>query len=95
MHDDRLYASCPAVADGHFVPFHDDRDLSDTAGVFKHLFKIAFLGLDVQIGCLFTIGRPGLVRVRSAPFAVDDDFLCHVHLLKPFTLFSHFMAFFS
>ena len=43
MHDDRLYASCTAVADGHFVPFHDDRDLSDTTGVFKHLFKIAFL----------------------------------------------------
>ncbi len=73
--------SRPSVSDGHLLPFHDDRDLTDILREFQHLFQLVLTGFHVHVFRFLTVSRPGSVRVRSSGLSVNDDSVNHDSLL--------------
>jgi hypothetical protein len=74
-----LYASGAAEAHAGFAVLDYDRHFSLSARMLEHLAELGRVRLDVVVLSI-RMGRPGLVRVRSAGLAVDDH-LGHMVLL--------------
>jgi hypothetical protein len=80
-------ASGAAEADGYLARFHQHRDPAAAGGEFEHFFQgagfLQYVFVNDVIAFL-AFGLPGLLSIRSALFAEDNDFFRHFHLPKFF-----------
>jgi hypothetical protein len=67
-----------------FAVFHQDRYFPDSLGKFQHFFQIAGVLKHVAIihqAAFLDLDLPGLLGIRSAAFAENDDLFGHGRLL--------------
>jgi hypothetical protein len=77
MHHELSDPSCPAIPDGDFFTLNYNRNFSDASGVRQHLLEFVALFFYVHVLSVFPVCRPGIFCVRSAAFAINDNFFCH------------------
>ena len=77
MHHELLDPSCPAVPNGDLFTLNNDRYFSDATGVSQHLLEFVTFFFYVHVLCVFPVSRPGILCMRSAVLAINDNFFCH------------------
>ena len=77
MHHELSDPSCPAVPNGDLYTLNYNRYFSDATGVSQHLLEFVAFFFYVHVLCVFPVGRPGILCMRSAAFAINDHFFCH------------------
>ena len=74
---DPSYPSGASVTNRNLLSRYDDGNLPFSAGKFQHFLQLSGVFLDIDIDCPGTVGRPGLIRKRSATLSVNDDLFFH------------------
>ena len=77
MHHELSDPSCPAVPNGDLFTLNYNRYFSDATGVSQHLLEFVAFFFYVHVLCVFPVSRPGILCMRSAAFAINDNFFCH------------------
>ena len=77
MHHGLSDPSCPAVPNGDLFTLNYNRYFSDATGVSQHFLEFIAFIFYVHVLCVFPVGRPGILCMRSAAFAINDNFFCH------------------
>ena len=77
MHHELSHSSCPAVPNGDLFTLNDNRYFSDPTGVSQHFLEFVAFFFYVHVLCVSAVSRPGILCMRSAPFAINDNFFCH------------------
>jgi hypothetical protein len=59
--------------------------------VSQHLLEFVAFFFYVHVLCVFPVSRPGILCMRSATFAINDNFFCHKMNLS-FSILSYLMG---
>jgi len=69
--------SGPAVTNGDLFALNDNRYFSDATRVRQHLLELVAFFFYIHVLRVFPVCRPGILCMRSAAFAINDNFFCH------------------